>query len=62
MLKGMAQTHLSAGRPILDRFGQALRKLFAGVLDKPVPERWADLLDRLNSEESAKGSGNKRAS
>lgn len=59
MLGDMAQSHRQAEnsdqRPILDRFGRALRKLFA-ELDKPEPERWGDLLERLNTEESVKRS------
>jgi hypothetical protein len=36
------------------RIGKTLHDLFASVPNDPVPERWVDLINRLNEEERQK--------
>ena len=60
MLGDMAETHPRADQPILDRFGQALRTMFAETAQDPVPERWTDLIKRLDNEERRKLEAHRR--
>ena len=39
---------------IAQRIGKALNDLFASVAKEPVPERWVDLINRLNEEDRKK--------
>ena len=38
-------------RPLVDRFGKTLRTLIENVAQEPMPERWIDLIRRLDAEE-----------
>jgi hypothetical protein len=45
--------------PNLDRFvqhhiGRQLRSLYDGLVDQPVPDRFAELIDRLDEDESSR--------
>jgi hypothetical protein len=42
------------------RLGKVLHDLFASVLNDPVPERWVDLINRLNEEERQKAEANQK--
>jgi hypothetical protein len=39
--------------PIFDRLGKALHERFDPIANDPLPERWVDLIQRLNVEEQA---------
>ena len=39
---------------IAQGIGKVLNDLFASVVKEPVPERWVDLINRLNEEERKK--------
>ena len=38
---------------VLDRLGRAVRELIEPVRRDTIPERWTELLERLNAEEDA---------
>ena len=38
-----------------DCVGPALRKLYDGTIKEPLPERWVDLIKRLNPKEKEEG-------
>ena len=40
-------------RPQLMRIGLTLQAIYDAVLSEPLPERWVDLIKRLNEEEAA---------
>jgi hypothetical protein len=40
---------------LLDQVGKALRDSLENLRQIPVPERWVDLLKRLNAEEEIRG-------
>jgi hypothetical protein len=37
--------------PLLEGFGKKLREAQNETLDEPIPERWVELIKRLNEEE-----------
>jgi hypothetical protein len=39
---------------ILDRIGRMVHELLESIRNQPIPERWTDLLNRLNAEEDAR--------
>jgi hypothetical protein len=39
---------------LIDRVGRALRRSLESFQQSPVPERWVDLLKRLNEEERSR--------
>ena len=45
---------------LMDWAARALRDLLESIVRGPVPERWADLLNRLNAEEKARNSAGGR--
>ena len=50
----MANTNWKFGRPSLtEHIGKVLRDLIDDLGRKPLPERWAQLIERLNAEEDA---------
>jgi hypothetical protein len=54
----MSETNIHLDRPLLERFGIALHKRYDDILQEPLPERWTDLINRLNAEEATKGQPN----
>ena len=38
---------------LLDQIGRAIHEALETVRREPIPERWTELLDRLNAEEEA---------
>jgi hypothetical protein len=36
---------------LLDRFGKAIRDANKDTIQQPLPERWAELIKRLNEDE-----------
>ena len=47
----MADVKQERGTQPADRVGRVLQDALEGVRQLPVPERWVDLLNRLNAEE-----------
>ena len=41
------------GSPIVERLKTALRAQYEAIVDEPLPERWVDLIKRLNEQERA---------
>ena len=39
---------------VLDRIGRVTQELLESIRHQPIPERWIDLLNRLNAEEDAR--------
>jgi hypothetical protein len=39
--------------PTFERIGKKLHRSFDELLHEPLPERWIDLIKRLNAEENA---------
>jgi hypothetical protein len=37
--------------PVLGRIGRALHQTLDEIVNAPLPERWIDLINRLNAEE-----------
>ena len=46
---------------IVDRIGRAVHELLETVRRDPIPERWTDLLERLNAEEDAQSERSQRS-
>ena len=40
---------------LVERIGSALHKTFDEIRYEPLPERWTELIDRLNAEEEREG-------
>jgi hypothetical protein len=38
--------------PIFERFGKSLHQRFDEIVHEPLPERWTDLIKRLDAEEA----------
>ena len=54
VLRSMANTNWKSGRPSpVEHIGKVLRDLIEGLGRKPLPERWTQLIERLNAEEDA---------
>lgn len=43
--------------PTLERIRKTLHRSFDELLHEPLPERWIDLITRLNAEENARRGG-----
>ena len=39
---------------VLDRIGRVAHELLESIRHQPIPERWTDLLNRLNAEEDSR--------
>ncbi len=39
--------------PVLERISKVLHEALEDIRHEPVPERWVDLINRLNAEEDA---------
>jgi hypothetical protein len=48
---GSVQNEASLGREIQSKIGEQLRALYDGVLDQGVPDRFVDLLRRLEDKD-----------
>jgi anti-sigma factor NepR-like protein len=46
--------HMQTNSPIIE-IGKALRQAYWEIAREPVPERWVDLIIRLDAEEAKKG-------
>ena len=46
---------------VLDRIGRAVHELLETVRRDTIPERWTDLLERLNAEEDAQNERGQRS-
>jgi hypothetical protein len=44
-----------AGTPVVDRLRTALRAQYDEIVSEPLPERWVDLIRRLNEQEEREG-------
>jgi hypothetical protein len=44
-----------ASVPAIGRIGRALHQTFDEIVHAPLPERWVDLINRLNAEENSPG-------
>ena len=42
-----------AGSPIVERLKTTLRAQYDAIVNEPLPERWVDLIKRLNQQERA---------
>ena len=50
----MSETKYIRETPVLDRIGKVLHETFDDFRREPLPERWVDLLNRLNAEEDGR--------
>jgi len=48
-----------ARSPIVERIRSALHAQYDAILKEPLPERWVDLIDRLNEQERLQGKSQK---
>jgi hypothetical protein len=46
--------------PTFERITKALHRSYDELLHEPLPERWIDLIKRLNAEENARREGTHR--
>jgi len=46
-----------ARSPIVERIKMALHAQYDAILSEPLPERWVDLIHRLNEQERQRGRG-----
>jgi hypothetical protein len=39
--------------PAFEQIGKGLHRAYDEILEEPLPQRWGDLIQRLNAEEAA---------
>jgi hypothetical protein len=54
VLPSMTDTQHIQEPPLLERIGKALQERLDDIVQEPLPERWTDLIHRLNAEELAR--------